>query len=75
MFNTVRAGLAAALVALAVIPALAADKPFKRADLDDAAIKLEAQIKSDAGAVTKSAVDTCGTTRTSPSRKTISAPA
>ena len=55
MFNTVRAGLAAALVAFAVIPALAADKPFKRADLDDAAIKLEAQIKSDAGAVTKSA--------------------
>ena len=36
-------------------PALAADKAFKRGDLDDAAIKLEAQIKSDAGTVTKPA--------------------
>ena len=49
MFTSVRAGLAAALVALAVIPALAADKAFQRSDLDEAAIKLEAQIKSDAG--------------------------
>ena len=40
---------------LAVIPTLAADKAFKRSDLDDAAIKLEAQIKSDAGTVTKPA--------------------
>ncbi len=46
---------AAALIALAVLPALAADKAFKRSDLDDAAIKLEAQIKSDAGTVTKPA--------------------
>ena len=55
MFTSVRAGLAAALIALAVIPALAADKAYKRGDLDDAAIKLEAQIKSDAGTVTKPA--------------------
>ena len=34
---------------------MAADKAFKRGDLDDAAIKLEAQIKSDAGTVTKPA--------------------
>ena len=57
MFTSVRAGLAAALIALAVIPTLAADKAFKRSDLDDAAIKLEAQIKSDAGTVTKPAAD------------------
>ncbi len=55
MLMSVRAGLAAALIALAVIPTLAADKAFKRSDFDDAAIKLEAQIKSDAGTVTKSA--------------------
>jgi len=52
MFTSVRAGLAAALIALAVIPAMAADKAFKRSDLDEAAIKLEAQIKNDAGTVT-----------------------
>jgi alpha-2-macroglobulin len=59
MINAVRAGLAAALVALAVVPAnvpaLAADKAFERKDLDNAAIKLEAQIRSDAGTVTKDA--------------------
>jgi len=59
MFTSVRAGLAAALMvlilSLAVIPTLAADKAFKRSDLDDAAIKLEAQIKSDAGTVSKPA--------------------
>ena len=59
MFTSVRAGLAAALMALvlalAIFPALAADKAFKRGDLDEAAIKLEAQIKNDAGTVTKSA--------------------
>ena len=49
MLNVIRAGLAAALLACALIPALAADKAFERKDLDDAAIKLEAQIKSDAG--------------------------
>ena len=55
MFTSVRAGLAAALIALALFPAMAADKAFKRGDLDDAAIKLEAQIKNDTGTVTKPA--------------------
>ncbi len=54
MISFVRAGLAAAFIALALVPASAADKPFKRSDLGDAAIKLEAQIKQDAGPVTKS---------------------
>jgi alpha-2-macroglobulin len=56
MLSFVRAGLAAALVllpALASSPAVAAEKAFQRDDLADAAIKLEARIKSDAGAVTK----------------------
>ena len=51
----VRAGLGAALVALVFSPALAADKAFKQSGLDEAAIKLEAQIKSDAGNVGKPA--------------------
>ena len=51
----VRAGLAAAFVAFAFFPVLAADKSFKQNTLDEAAIKLEAQIKSDAGAVAKPA--------------------
>ncbi len=51
----VRAGLAAALVALVCSPVLAADKAFKPGALDEAAIKLEAQIKSDAGNVSKPA--------------------
>lgn len=55
MFTAIRAGLAAALVAFALVPALAADKAYERKDLDDAAIKLEAQIKSDAGSVSKQA--------------------
>ena len=54
MISFVRAGLAAAFIALALVPASAADKAFKRSDLGDAAIKLEAQIKQDAGTVTKS---------------------
>src|SRR5262249_8586248 len=49
----VRAAFAAALGLLLSIPAIAADKAFKRADLADAAIKLEAQIKAEAGQVTK----------------------
>src|SRR5262245_6059550 len=49
----VRAAFAAALVLLLSVPAIAADKAFKRADLADAAIKLEAQIKAEAGEVTK----------------------
>ena len=49
----VRAAVAAALVLLSSVAAIAADKSFKRADLADAAIKLEAQIKAEAGEVTK----------------------
>jgi alpha-2-macroglobulin len=49
----VRAASAAALVLLLSAPTLAADKSFKRDDLADAAIKLEAQIKAEAGQVTK----------------------
>jgi uncharacterized protein YfaS (alpha-2-macroglobulin family) len=55
MFAHVRAGVAAALIALACLPAIAADKPFERDDLAQAAIRLEAQIRSDAGQVGKSA--------------------
>jgi alpha-2-macroglobulin len=58
-----RAGFAAAFFTLAwtlvlavnLAPAIAADKPFRQSTLDEAAIKLEAQIKSDAGTVTKPA--------------------
>ena len=53
MVSFVRAGLAVALLALAMVPATAADKAFKRSDLSDACIRLEAQIKQDAGTVTK----------------------
>ena len=49
MFSLVRAGLAAAIVGLSLVPAAAADKAFKSGELDAAAIKLEAQIKQDAG--------------------------
>ena len=55
MLALVRAAFAAALVLLLSTPASAADKPFQRADLADAAIKLEAQIKAEAGQVTKPA--------------------
>ncbi|HEY7231935.1 MAG TPA: alpha-2-macroglobulin [Pseudolabrys sp.] len=55
MHRFVRAGIAAALVAIVCSPALAADNAFKQSGLDAAAIKLEAQIKSDAGTVSKSA--------------------
>ena len=51
----VRAAFAAALVLLLSAPTIAADKAFKRDDLADGAIKLEAQIKAEAGQVTKSA--------------------
>jgi uncharacterized protein YfaS (alpha-2-macroglobulin family) len=55
MFALLRAGLIAALAAFS-ISAHAADKAFQRDDLADAAIRLEAQIKTDAGQVTKPAV-------------------
>ncbi len=54
MTGFVRAILVCATLALGLIPALSADKAFKRDDLADSAIKLEAQIKSEAGPVTKS---------------------
>ena len=56
MLAFVRASVAAALVMLAALApnaALAAEKAFQRDDLADGAIKLEAQIKSDAGTVAK----------------------
>ena len=57
MISLVRAGVAAALIALAPVlvaeAANAAEKAFQNAELADSAIKLEAQIKSDAGTPTK----------------------
>ena len=55
MIGLVRATVICATLAFGFVPALAADKAFKRDDLADSAIKLEAQIKSEAGAITKSA--------------------
>jgi uncharacterized protein YfaS (alpha-2-macroglobulin family) len=59
MIGLVRAAILCATLSLGLISAglpsaQAADKPFKRDDLADSAIKLEAQIKSEAGAVNKS---------------------
>jgi len=58
MISLLRAGVAAALLvfaplALSLTGAQAADKPFANSDLADSAIKLEAQIKSDAGTPSK----------------------
>ena len=55
MSALVRAGVMAALALFVCLPVNAADKSFEREDLADAAIRLEAQIKSDAGPVTKPA--------------------
>src|SRR3954449_6316712 len=55
MIGLVRAAALCATLALGLISAQAADKTFKRDDLADSAIKLEAQIKSEAGPVAKSA--------------------
>ena len=54
MIGLVRAAILGAALSFVLTSAHAADKPFKRDDLADSAIKLEAQIKSEAGAVTKS---------------------
>ncbi|MBR1121088.1 alpha-2-macroglobulin family protein [Bradyrhizobium lablabi] len=54
MNGLVRAAVFCATLALGLASAHAADKAFKRDDLADSAIKLEAQIKSEAGAVAKS---------------------
>jgi uncharacterized protein YfaS (alpha-2-macroglobulin family) len=58
MTTSLRAGLFAALIALSCAFAsegFAADKAFEQAGLADAAVKLEAQIKTDSGAVSKNA--------------------
>jgi alpha-2-macroglobulin len=52
MLSLIRAGVFAALL-LVPFAAGAAEKPFQNGDLADAAIALEAQIKSDAGAPTE----------------------
>src|SRR5215475_7714000 len=54
MIGLVRAVTVCATLALGLFSAQAADKAFRRDDLADAAIKLEAQIKSEAGPVSKS---------------------
>ncbi|MGA7994774.1 MAG: alpha-2-macroglobulin [Bradyrhizobium sp.] len=53
MIGLVRAAILCATLALGLVSAQAADKAFKRDDLADSAIKLEAQIKSEAGPVAK----------------------
>src|SRR5258708_6938907 len=55
MLAFARVGLMAALFAVFSTFSFAADKPFHRDDLADSAIRLEAQIKKDAGAVVKPA--------------------
>src|ERR1700733_10157161 len=54
MIGLVRAAILCATLAFGLVTAQAADKAFKRDDLADSAIKLEAQIKSEAGPVAKS---------------------
>jgi uncharacterized protein YfaS (alpha-2-macroglobulin family) len=54
MIGLVRAATLCATLALGLVTAQAADKAFKRDDLADSAVKLEAQIKSEAGAIAKS---------------------
>src|SRR6266851_5794488 len=56
MIGLVRAATLCATLALGLVSAQAADKAFRRDDLADSAIKLEAQIKSEAGPVAKSGV-------------------
>src|SRR4029453_17323187 len=55
MTGLVRATVICATLALGLTAAVAADKAFKRDELADSAVKLEAQIKSEAGLVAKSA--------------------
>jgi uncharacterized protein YfaS (alpha-2-macroglobulin family) len=55
MIGLVRALSVCAALALGLVSAQAADKAFQRDDLADAAIKLEAQIKSEAAATNKPA--------------------
>jgi uncharacterized protein YfaS (alpha-2-macroglobulin family) len=53
MLATLRASLTAALLLISFLPALSADKPYHRDDLVEAATRVEAQIKADAGTVAK----------------------
>ena len=55
MLGFVRAALVCSAVLAGIVSASAADKAFRRDDLADAAIKLEAQIKTEAGVVSKPA--------------------
>ncbi|WP_375413031.1 alpha-2-macroglobulin [uncultured Bradyrhizobium sp.] len=55
MIGLVRAATLCATLALGLVSAQAADKAFKRDDLADSAVKLEAQIKSEAGPLAKPA--------------------
>src|SRR6186997_3687063 len=55
MIGLVRATVICATLALGLTASVAADKAFKRDELADSAVKLEAQIKSEAGLVAKSA--------------------
>jgi uncharacterized protein YfaS (alpha-2-macroglobulin family) len=55
MIGLVRAVTLCAVLSLGLVSADAADKAFRRDDLADSAIKLEAQIKSEAGPVARSA--------------------
>ena len=55
MRRVVRSSIGVAFFFLSLWPALALDKAFHQSGLDEAAIKLEAQIKNDAGAVGKTA--------------------
>jgi hypothetical protein len=54
MIGLVRAAAICAMLVLGLVSAQAGDKAFKRDDLADSAIKLEAQIKGEAGPVGKS---------------------
>src|SRR5438034_1621213 len=54
MTGLVRAAVFCATLALGLVSAQAADKAVKRDELADSAVKLEAQIKSEAGPVAKS---------------------
>ena len=55
MLGLVRAVVVCSAVLAGIVSAAAADKAFRRDDLADAAIKLEAQIKTEAGVVAKAA--------------------
>jgi hypothetical protein len=53
MLALMRASLTAALLMFSCVSAFPADKPYHRDDLAEAAVRLEGQIKADAGTVAK----------------------